>query len=243
METAVMCDGTRSGVPWIRRNDRANERATAGASVVFPSPGTSSRSTCPSSRSAAKSCSVAARFPTTTCPTCSTRRYAASLTVVTPASGRFERGDAALRVRSPAADRAGAREGERKCDERRELVEDERDRVHDTQCERTECSLDDEEQGRRQEKAQRERSAVHGARGDGQHDDREEIYEPTRCVTGQPPVAAARHKARHHTVRDEDHGKQDRDDPEQPGRLLRQPGGRLTRAGLVLIAVRHGHRR
>ncbi len=82
IDTPVMSDGTMSGVHWTRRKSRSSERARARASVVFPTPGTSSSSTWPSTRSAAKSCSTGSFVPTTTRPTCATRRSAASLTWV-----------------------------------------------------------------------------------------------------------------------------------------------------------------
>jgi len=58
--------------------------------------------------------------------------------------GRFERGDAAIRARAPAADRACTRERQREGDECCELVEDECDGIHHAQRERTERALDDE---------------------------------------------------------------------------------------------------
>ena len=48
-------------------------------------------------------------------------------------SGRFEGGDAAFGVRASAADRARARERQSERDERRKLVEHERDRIHDAE--------------------------------------------------------------------------------------------------------------
>src|SRR5882724_6157775 len=46
--TPVTSDGSRSGVNCIRENDTSSERATALASIVFPTPGKSSRMRCPS---------------------------------------------------------------------------------------------------------------------------------------------------------------------------------------------------
>src|ERR1700716_4310717 len=220
MDTPVMSEGTRSGVHWIRLNDSAKERATARASVVFPTPGTSSSSTCPSTRMAARSCSVAARFPTTMCPTCSTRRLAASLTVVTPGSRRFERGDAAVRVATPAADRARTREGQSERHEGGELVECECHRIHDTQRERAEGPFDHEQEGRREEESERELSAVPRARGHGQRDERKEKAEPARGAPGEPPLAAAGDEARDDAVGDHDRRKKDGEDPEHPSRPL-----------------------
>src|SRR5256885_2613559 len=46
--TLVTSEGSRSGVNWSRENDASSERASALASIVFPTPGKSSRIRCPS---------------------------------------------------------------------------------------------------------------------------------------------------------------------------------------------------
>src|SRR5712691_157621 len=46
--TPVTSDGRRSGVNWIREKDMSSERASAFASIVFPTPGKSSRIRWPS---------------------------------------------------------------------------------------------------------------------------------------------------------------------------------------------------
>src|SRR3954452_15450355 len=46
--TPVTSDGSRSGVNCIRENETSTERASALASIVFPTPGKSSRIRCPS---------------------------------------------------------------------------------------------------------------------------------------------------------------------------------------------------
>src|SRR6476646_420081 len=46
--TPVTSDGSRSGVNCMRENDTSSERASAFASIVFPTPGKSSRIRCPS---------------------------------------------------------------------------------------------------------------------------------------------------------------------------------------------------
>src|ERR671924_651190 len=46
--TPVTSEGSRSGVNWSRENDASSERASAFASIVFPTPGKSSRIRCPS---------------------------------------------------------------------------------------------------------------------------------------------------------------------------------------------------
>ena len=50
--TPVTSLGSTSGVSWTRANEQSSERASARASVVLPTPGTSSTSTCPSASSA-----------------------------------------------------------------------------------------------------------------------------------------------------------------------------------------------
>src|SRR5437868_11040183 len=46
--TPVTSLGSRSGVNWMRRTEQSIERANALASLVLPTPGTSSMSRCPS---------------------------------------------------------------------------------------------------------------------------------------------------------------------------------------------------
>src|SRR5438270_7463911 len=46
--TPVTSEGSRSGVNWSRENDASSARAIAFASIVFPTPGKSSRIRCPS---------------------------------------------------------------------------------------------------------------------------------------------------------------------------------------------------
>ncbi len=58
-----MSDGSRSGVNWMRRNSPPSERASARASVVLPTPGTSSSRRCPSQSSATSARSITGRFP------------------------------------------------------------------------------------------------------------------------------------------------------------------------------------
>src|SRR5579872_654145 len=68
--TPVTSDGRRSGVNWSRENEQSSERASAFASIVFPTPGKSSMIRCPSatrqsttSRSvSAGACTTRARF-------------------------------------------------------------------------------------------------------------------------------------------------------------------------------------
>src|SRR4051794_4445595 len=46
--TPVTSEGSRSGVNWSRENEQSSERASAFASIVFPTPGKSSMIRCPS---------------------------------------------------------------------------------------------------------------------------------------------------------------------------------------------------
>src|SRR2546422_2049082 len=48
--TPVTSEGSRSGVNWMRRNVQSSERASDLASIVLPTPGTSSMRRCPSHR-------------------------------------------------------------------------------------------------------------------------------------------------------------------------------------------------
>src|SRR5438067_10206082 len=48
--TPVTSEGSRSGVNWRRENEQSSERASALASIVFPTPGKSSMIRCPSAR-------------------------------------------------------------------------------------------------------------------------------------------------------------------------------------------------
>src|SRR6266511_4781120 len=73
MFTPVTSDGSRSGVNCMRENETSSDRASAFASIVFPTPGKSSRIRCPSltrqrtqSRSVSSgACSTRARLSTT----------------------------------------------------------------------------------------------------------------------------------------------------------------------------------
>src|SRR5919197_1633588 len=73
--TPVTSDGSRSGVNCIRENETSSERASAFASIVFPTPGKSSRIRWPSlirQRTQRRSvssgaCSTRARLPTSAC--------------------------------------------------------------------------------------------------------------------------------------------------------------------------------
>ena len=58
--------GSRSGVNWIRRAAPSIERASALASIVLPTPGTSSMSTWPSASSTVRVSLIASGLPSMT---------------------------------------------------------------------------------------------------------------------------------------------------------------------------------
>ena len=60
-----MALGMRSGVHWMRENEPDVAEAIVVAAVVFASPGTDSRSTCPRASSEATSAVYKASWPTT----------------------------------------------------------------------------------------------------------------------------------------------------------------------------------
>ena len=64
--TPVMSLGSRSGVNWMRCTEQWVDRPSALASMVFPTPGTSSISTCPSASSTVSASRTAPAFPSIT---------------------------------------------------------------------------------------------------------------------------------------------------------------------------------
>ncbi len=64
--TPVMSVGSMSGVNWIRRNEQSMERAIALASIVLPTPGTSSISRWPSATRATSASRISPCLPRTT---------------------------------------------------------------------------------------------------------------------------------------------------------------------------------
>jgi len=72
--TPVMSLGSRSGVNWIRRTEPSMDRASALASMVLPTPGTSSMSRCPSASRTISASLTASDLPSmtdsTAVPTC-----------------------------------------------------------------------------------------------------------------------------------------------------------------------------
>ena len=76
-ETPVMSLGSRSGVNWIRRTEQSMERASALASIVLPTPGTSSMSRWPSASRTVSARRTASVLPAITCSTAPTMRAAA----------------------------------------------------------------------------------------------------------------------------------------------------------------------
>ena len=55
-DTPVTSLGSRSGVNWMRLTVQSTDRASALASMVLPTPGTSSMSRCPSASSTVRRC-------------------------------------------------------------------------------------------------------------------------------------------------------------------------------------------
>ena len=65
--TPVTSLGSRSGVNWMRRTEQSIDRASALASIVLPTPGTSSISRCPSASSTARANRTVTVLPMITC--------------------------------------------------------------------------------------------------------------------------------------------------------------------------------
>ncbi len=66
MVTPATSEGSRSGVNWMRRHWPFTVAAIARASVVLPTPGTSSSSTCPWAKSAVSASRTTCGLPSTT---------------------------------------------------------------------------------------------------------------------------------------------------------------------------------
>src|SRR5690606_17640850 len=84
MVTPDTSDGSRSGVNWMRRHAPATLAAMARASVVLPTPGTSSTSMCPGANNAVTASRTRSGLPSTTEPIEAVSRAAVS--VETPTS-------------------------------------------------------------------------------------------------------------------------------------------------------------
>jgi hypothetical protein len=65
-ETPVTSEGNRSGVNWMRRTVQSIDRARALLSMVLPTPGTSSRSRCPSASITTSAVLITSLFPSIT---------------------------------------------------------------------------------------------------------------------------------------------------------------------------------
>jgi len=61
-----MSEGSRSGVNWMRLTVQSTDFANARASIVLPTPGTSSMSRCPSASSTVSAVCTASRLPSIT---------------------------------------------------------------------------------------------------------------------------------------------------------------------------------
>src|SRR6267378_5819836 len=218
METPVTSLGTRSGVHWMRRKARSSERATARASVVFPTPGTSSSRTWPSTRSAPSSCSVTSRFPTTTAPMCSTRRSVAPRTVsVTRELCSLQFRDGGSTRRGPTANHARGHERDGEADEGSHGVQREHDRILLAHRERSEGPLDEEDEGDPDECSEGHLSTVHRPRRDRECDGREDVDDPSPSVSRRGPGPPAGNVAFVDPVRDECEGEGERHAPDEPG--------------------------
>ncbi len=68
-DTPVTSPGSRSGVNWMRRTVASTLAARARASIVLPTPGTSSMSRCPSASRQMRALRTASGFPSITPPT------------------------------------------------------------------------------------------------------------------------------------------------------------------------------
>ena len=68
MSVPVMSEGIRSGVNWIRRNERPRMRASVLTSSVLASPGTPTSRTWPRAKRPVRSCSTTSCWPTITLP-------------------------------------------------------------------------------------------------------------------------------------------------------------------------------
>ena len=73
-DTPVTSDGKRSGVNWMRFQVSSTVAAMARAREVFPVPGTSSMSRCPSARRQMTACLMTSSLPWMTRPTLVTSR-------------------------------------------------------------------------------------------------------------------------------------------------------------------------
>ena len=108
--TPVTSVGSRSGVNWIRRNEQSIDRAIDFASIVLPTPGTSSISRWPSATSATSASLISLCLPRTTCSTFSSiwRNRAANAR----GSGSFSRTSISVRpLSSMAGQQSYVREG------------------------------------------------------------------------------------------------------------------------------------
>ena len=102
-ETPVSSDGSRSGVAWTRRKIRPAARASALASSVLPTPGTSSRSRWPPESSVTTASRTGSGLPRRTRPSPSRRSAARRWEVARSASGR-----ASVRIMRQFVGRIGA---------------------------------------------------------------------------------------------------------------------------------------
>src|SRR5207244_3016830 len=236
--------GTRSGVHWMRLKLRSSERATERASVVFPTPGTSSRRTWPSTNRAPSSCSVTSRFPTTTAPTCSTRRSVALRTVrVTRELCGLQFSDGGSVPRWPTPDHARRHERDGEAHEGADGMQGEHDGVLLAHRERREGALDEQDEGDNDERTQRDSPAMDRTRGDRQRDRGEDIDDPSGALTRRRPRPAAWHVAFVEAIGDERERESDRDPADEPRVSRRNGAGAPSRRVRVLLRFCAGRAR
>jgi hypothetical protein len=88
MSVPVISAGIKSGVNWIRLNDRLSVRESVLMSSVFARPGTPSSMQCPRLNKLMSNCSTTASWPTITWASCSRMRSTAdaSFSMICPSS-------------------------------------------------------------------------------------------------------------------------------------------------------------
>ncbi len=84
----VTSDGSRSGVNWMRRTVQSTERASALASMVLPTPGTSSSSRWPSASSTVSAIRTASGLPSITLSTDARTRSTTAVSSASPTGSR-----------------------------------------------------------------------------------------------------------------------------------------------------------
>src|SRR6266550_5404087 len=220
----------------MRRKLRSSERATERASVVFPTPGTSSRRTWPSTRRAPSSCSVTSRFPTTTAPTCSTRRSVALRTVrVTRELCGLQFRDGRSAPRWPTPDHARRHERDGQADECADGMQGKNDGILLAHQERREGPLDEQDECDDNQRPESDSPAVDRARGDRERDRGEDIHDPSGAIARRRPRLPPWHVALVKAVGDERERERHRDPADEPCVSGRNGAGTPQRRVRVLF--------